>query len=229
MGLVLLVLSGLIAGCVHVVTGPDHLAALMPLAIEDPKRAVGQGFRWGIGHGLGALILGGIGILARSAIDVDAISAWAEVAAGVALVVIGLWSLRKASQIVVHAHPHEHDGETHHHVHVHANEEASGPEHDGGVHGAHAHAAFWVGMIHGAAGTGHLFAVLPSLALPPRQAAIYLVAYFIAAVGSMSGFAWVMGRWARDRGALTLRRAMYGASCAAVCVGLFWLGNAWPG
>lgn len=223
----LILASGLIAGCVHVVTGPDHLAALTPLAIEDPKRAAGQGFRWGLGHGLGALVLGGVGILARSTIDVDAISAWAEVLAGAALIVIGLWSLRKASQIVVHAHPHDHEGETHHHVHVHAN--ATGREHDGEAHRAHAHAALLVGMIHGAAGTGHLFAVLPSLALPPAQAVVYLGAYFVAAVGSMSGFGWVMGRWARERGALTLRRAMYGASCAAVCIGVFWLGHAWPG
>ena len=222
----LVLLSGLAAGAVHVVTGPDHLAALTPIAIEDPRRAAGQGFRWGLGHGLGALVLGCIGIVARSAIDVDAVSAWSELAAGVALVFIGVWALRRASRIVVHAHAHDHEGDSHDHIHVHA----SAREHDDGeAHRAHSHTAFFVGMLHGAAGTGHLLGVLPSLALPPRQALVYLGAYFVAAVASMSGFGWAMGRWARERGALTLRRAMYGASGLAVVVGVFWVGRAWPG
>ena len=219
-------LSGLAAGTVHVVTGPDHLAAITPIALEDPRRAIGIGTRWGLGHGLGALVLGGIGILARSAVNVEAISAWAELAAGVTLIVVGLWALRRASKIVVHAHEHEHEGELHQHIHVHvADQDHAKAE----AHRAHSHAAFFVGVLHGAAGTGHLLGVLPSLALPPASAAVYLAAYFVAAVGAMAGVGAVMGRWARERGALTMRRAMFGASGIAVLVGLFWIGHAWPG
>ncbi|NVB42750.1 hydantoin utilization protein A [Pseudenhygromyxa sp. WMMC2535] len=219
-------MSGLAAGMVHVVTGPDHLAAITPIALEDPRRAAGIGARWGLGHGLGALALGGVGILARQMIDIQAVSAWAEIAAGFTLIVIGLWALRRALRIVVHAHPHEHAGEEHHHYHVHSSAKAHGR---GAAHGLHTHAAFFVGVLHGAAGTGHLFGVLPSLALEPAQAIVYLIAYFLAAVMAMTGVGALMGRWARDRGLLSLRRTMLGASALAVLVGVFWVGHSWLG
>ncbi len=219
--------SGLIAGTVHVVTGPDHLAAITPIALENPRRAVAIGTRWGLGHGLGAAALGGLGIVARSAINVDAISAWAEFAAGVTLLAVGLWSLRRALKIVVHAHGHDHhDGAHHHHYHVHAADTDHREDH---AHRTHSHAAFFVGVLHGAAGTGHLLGVLPSLALPPVSAAIYLAAYFVAAVLSMASVGLLMGRWARNRGPLAMRRAMVTASSLAVLVGLLWIGHAWPG
>ena len=36
----LTILTGLAAGTVHVVSGPDHLAALAPIAAHQPKQAV---------------------------------------------------------------------------------------------------------------------------------------------------------------------------------------------
>ena len=40
-------LTGIVAGIVHVLTGPDHLAAVAPLAVRRPKRAWLPGVRWG--------------------------------------------------------------------------------------------------------------------------------------------------------------------------------------
>mgnify|MGYP003315356662 CR=1 FL=1 len=48
----LTILSGLVAGAAHVVTGPDHLAALAPIAVQEPARAAKLGFRWGLGLSL---------------------------------------------------------------------------------------------------------------------------------------------------------------------------------
>ena len=39
MGILLAGLSGMIAGSTHVVSGPDHLAAVMPLAVEQRWKA----------------------------------------------------------------------------------------------------------------------------------------------------------------------------------------------
>ncbi|MEM1417659.1 MAG: hypothetical protein AAGH15_22365, partial [Myxococcota bacterium] len=67
--------GGLAAGAVHVLTGPDHLAAVVPLAAQARQRGERRGFAvgvlWGLGHGLGVVLLGGLGALLRSAIDVD--------------------------------------------------------------------------------------------------------------------------------------------------------------
>ena len=218
-------LSGLAAGAAHVVTGPDHLAALAPIAVDRPMRALGLGLRWGLGHGIGVVALGGLGIGARSLINVDAVSAWSEFAVGFMLIAMGLWAFRRATRMVVHAHGHTHaEAGDHAHLHVHD----GGTQHDAAAHKGHAHAAFFVGMLHGAAGTGHLLGVLPSLALPPTQAAIYLGAYFVAAVLSMGIFGALMGRVVRRFGQGALRRVMFGVSSLAVAVGAVWIVQAWP-
>ena len=60
----LVVGSGLLAGSLHVVTGADHLAALLPLAVGQRRGAWVLGARWGIGHSLGVLAIGGVGLSA---------------------------------------------------------------------------------------------------------------------------------------------------------------------
>jgi len=218
--------SGLAAGAAHVVTGPDHLAALAPIAVDEPRRAARLGFRWGLGHGLGVLFLGGLGVSLKTSIDISVISAWAEFFVGAVLIFVGLWAFRRAANIVVHAHEHDHhEGGDHSHLHVHA----SNIDHDApGAHRGHSHAAFVVGVLHGLAGTGHIFGVLPSLALPPAEAVLYLAAYFLAAVLSMTGFGALMGTMIRHQGPRRLRQVMYSASSAAVLLGAVWMGQAWP-
>lgn len=220
----LTLLTGLAAGAAHVVSGPDHLAALAPIAADQPARAARIGLRWGIGHGLGVLVLGGLGAVAKAWINVDAISAWAEFCVGFLLVAVGLWSVRRALRITVHSHGHSHD-EDHAHYHVHDMD----ADHDApGAHAGHSHAAFAVGLLHGVAGTGHLFGVLPSLALPPAEAAVYLAAYFVAAVAAMAGFGALMGTLTRGRSPRVLKNVMLGTSGAAVVIGVYWLVTGWP-
>ena len=172
------------------------------------------------------MILGLIGMFANAWIDVGELSAWAEVSVGFVLVLVGGWAFLRASRLVVHTHEHGHGHEGHSHLHLHPSAE----DHDAAeAHRGHSHAAFFVGALHGAAGTGHLLGLLPSLALPPAQAALYLVAYFVAAVGAMVAFGGLMGVLVRTQGAVMLRRVMYGSSGIAVCLGVYWVGSTWPG
>ena len=221
----LTILTGLAAGAAHVVTGPDHLAALAPIAAQDPARAARLGLRWGLGHGLGVVALGVIGMFAQAWIDVGMVSEWAEVTVGFVLVVIGGWAFMRASRLVVHAHEHGHGPEGHSHLHLHPS--ADNHEADE-AHVGHSHAAFFVGALHGAAGTGHLLGLLPSLALPPLEAALYLGSYFVAAVGAMVAFGGLMGTIVRTQGPAMLRRVMYSSSAVAVLLGVYWVGSAWP-
>jgi hypothetical protein len=55
---VIAVSAGLVAGFIHVLAGPDHLAAVAPLTFNNWRRALAIGFRWGIGHSSGVLFLG---------------------------------------------------------------------------------------------------------------------------------------------------------------------------
>src|SRR5262245_37878085 len=112
--------TGLIAGLVHVWSGPDHLAAIAPLAVRQPQRSWLPGVRWGFGHSAGVGVVGLLSLWLRDALPVEWLSSWGERLVGVMLLGIGLWGLRKAFQSQIHTHEHEHDGDRHMHVHVHA-------------------------------------------------------------------------------------------------------------
>jgi len=217
--------TGLIAGALHAVSGPDHLAALAPIALQDRARGVRVGAIWGLGHGLGVCALGGLGLALRQIIDVDVMSAWSELLVGVMLIGIGFWALRRSTRLEIHAHRHSHDGDEHVHLHVHVDESGHDTAH---AHGTHTHTALGVGFLHGAAGTGHLFGVVPALALPTQDAAIYILAYLAAAVGSMALFGALLGQIAGKAGTEWMQRLMWTSGLAAIVVGVAWTWAGWP-
>src|SRR5580765_3977719 len=83
------ILTGLLAGIVHVWSGPDHLAAIAPLAVRRPKETWVPGANWG------------------------------ERLVGVMLIGIGAWALRKALRVHAHEHEHDGERHLHLHTHVH--------------------------------------------------------------------------------------------------------------
>lgn len=89
----LLVLGGLIAGAVHAVSGPDHVAAVLPLAAESPERGARIGLSWATGHGLGTVLLAAFATTLRHVLDLPTLGAHAETLVGVLLVATGLWTL----------------------------------------------------------------------------------------------------------------------------------------
>ena len=91
-----LALAGLVAGAVHVLSGPDHLAAIAPYAVADKARSWRTGVRWGLGHSAGVLGVGLLVLLTRQALPVEALSARSELGVGLVLVGIGIWGIRAA-------------------------------------------------------------------------------------------------------------------------------------
>jgi hypothetical protein len=89
------------------------------------------------------------------------------------------------------------------------------------------HASFGFGVLHGLAGSSHLFGVLPALALPTRGASFtYLAAYGAGTVVAMTAFSSVIGviaLRARRRGTPLYRGLLYACSIAAIMVGGVWL------
>jgi hypothetical protein len=56
--------TGLVTGCLHTMTGPDHLASLAPLTIGSSRvHSTLLGALWGAGHGSGQLLLGSVFLL----------------------------------------------------------------------------------------------------------------------------------------------------------------------
>ena len=219
--------TGLIAGALHVLSGPDHLSAIAPLAVEDQRGAWRAGLRWGLGHAGGVLLVGLLALGLRKVLPVDLLSSWAERMVGVVLIGIGLWSLRRALHQRVHIHEHEHDGHRHRHIHAHDHQHAHAPAEER-PH-SHGHAALAVGTLHGLAGGSHFVGVVPALALASRAGALeYLLAFGVGTIVAMIGFSQGIGWVARQcefRGARAYTGLKLACSVAALGVGAYWLVN----
>ena len=183
------IIAGLTAGAVHVLAGPDHLAAVAPLAANGKANPWRSGLYWGLGHAGGVVLVGILAILIRELLPLDRLSEWSERIVGLVLIGIGAWGIWRATSQSVPRHEHRHDGTPHAHLHVHGHaarprsvpdvEHAAEPEHPHGgspVHARTSAAALGVGVLHGLAGSAHFLVVLPALALPTRGAAITYVA-----------------------------------------------------
>jgi ABC-type nickel/cobalt efflux system permease component RcnA len=224
-------LSGLVAGLLHVLAGPDHLAAVAPLAVRGHRRAWFAGVRWGIGHSAGVVLIGVLAIMFRSAIPVAGVSSLSERLVGVLLIAMGFWTVRQALRVEVHEHEHSHDGSRHGHVHFHgpghSHPMTDGPASvDSHGHG-HGHAALGIGILHGLAGSSHFLGVLPSLGFTRLADSIaYLAAFGVGTVLAMAGFSALLGRLA-ERWAGRARRGYRGLlwACSAVAFGVggWWL------
>jgi hypothetical protein len=73
---VISLLSGVVAGLIHVVSGPDHLAAVAPLALSSRTRAWREGWRWGLGHTSGVLVVALAALALREALPPIADISW---------------------------------------------------------------------------------------------------------------------------------------------------------
>ena len=114
-------LAGFLAAVLHVISGPDHLAAITPLAIEARKKVWRIGLFWGIGHLSGMIFIGILFFLFRELIPVEAISEHSELLVGFVLLAVGAWAIFRIFQKGRdHKHPHVHGGEEPYiHVHEH--------------------------------------------------------------------------------------------------------------
>jgi hypothetical protein len=199
---------GLVAGVSHVVTGPDHVAALAPFSVEAQRRAWSVGLRWGAGHAGGIVAVALAFVFAADWLDLEMLAGAGDYLVGGVLVAVGGWGLwhgRRAAQAFA--------GESRTHSHVHAT------------------AALSIGTLHGLVGTGATLAVLPAVGMRTfGESATYLAGFSLGTVASMSGIAWLLGALApRDDLGVAYRRLFLVASGAALALGLVWLGLALAG
>ena len=195
------IFAGLAAGLLHVFAGPDHLAAVAPLAADGERQGWRTGLQWGVGHTAGVLLIATLLLFLKEQLPLDSISIYSERIVGLSLIAIGMWGMRGAW--------------------VRGCEGASGRGH------SHTGASFAMGTVHGLAGSSHLFGVLPALAFStPLDSAFYLGAFGIGAIAGMSAFAAGMGLLSKRMKRNSQRRysgLLYASSAAALVVGGFWL------
>jgi ABC-type nickel/cobalt efflux system permease component RcnA len=228
-------LFGLFAAILHVLSGPDHLAAVGPIALSSRLKSWLVGFAWAMGHITGMLIIGVLFIYFKEYIPVELISAHSEQLVGFMLILIGFWAfyrLWKINRDVHHEHQHLHvdeDGNAYIHKHDHSHDESKLHGH---VHKEKQNQTYWaalgIGILHGLAGVSHFLGVLPTLAFETwLQSALYLLGFSAGTIIAMVVFSVMLGyisQYAEEQRKRSITKWINGiAGFAAFAVGVFWI------
>jgi len=209
------ILTGIFAGFVHVVSGADHLIAMAPAAINNPQKALKNSFSWGLGHSSGVLLLAFLAIFIKDITPLNKFSSIAELLVGISLLIVGVFAIKNSFQLSIHSHSHKHEnGIAHRHFHFHVKEQKNNK---------HSHALTGLGLLHGIAGGSHFLAILPALALPLISACLYLISYLIGSLISMNLFTCLISFTTFKASQKFIKRLIAVAGGFSFSLGLFWI------
>lgn len=149
----------LLAGVLHSFE-PDHVSAVSVLAAEKAATKEKTSFatvlkasQWAMGHSVTLLLFGGLALLFKTSLQllIHDISWWAETSLGPIMIWLGIVAIRRNHKINQQLQDHkaieEHDHVEGNPIHLHGK---SGEE----IAMNPMNRSFWVGMLHGLAGTG---------------------------------------------------------------------------
>jgi len=209
------ILTGIVAGFVHVVSGADHLIAMVPAAINNPQKALKNSFSWGLGHSSGVILLAFLAIFIKDITPLNKFSNIAEFLVGISLLIVGVFAIKNSIQLSIHSHSHKHEnGIANHHFHFHVKEQNNNN---------HSHALTGLGLLHGIAGGSHFLAVLPALALPLASACLYLISYLFGSLISMNLFTCLISFTTFKASHKFIKRLIAVAGGLSFSLGLFWI------
>lgn len=223
-------ITGTLASILHVISGPDHLAAVTPIAIESKRKAWKIGLMWGIGHLLGMLLIGVLFLFFKEYIPVESISGYSEQLVAYVLIGVGAWALfRLFKEPSTHTHTHVHVDEQvfiHTHDHSHSNDLSE-----------HTHkikvkqsllSALGIGFLHGLAGVAHFLLLLPALGFDTQlESVFYIIGFAIGTVIAMTVYAFVLGKIAsvtkQQHNDMFFKGVRFAGGLFAVIIGFYWL------
>ena len=231
---------GFVLGLKHALDA-DHLVAVSTIIGRGHSiwKSAWVGVIWGMGHTASLFVAAVVVIVLRISIS-PTVAMSLEFCVGLMLMILGADLLRRVirGDIAVHSHVHVHshlqvgtdaaphphgDGEAHAHLHVHT------PLTSGDAHAHHGvgRRPFFVGLVHGLAGSAALMLFVLSTIASPWVALLYVLIFGAGTIGGM----WVMSGLIGLPFALASRRlsTMVGRIQLAVGLGslLFGAAYAW--
>ncbi|WNH12479.1 hypothetical protein [Thalassobellus suaedae] len=224
----------LTAGILHSFE-PDHVTAVSVLASENTInnkkvnfKSVFKASQWAFGHSVTLLLFGGVALLFKSMANlvVHNISFYAELAVGPIMIWLGIVAIKRNHAInnMVKDHKkidaHEHDISNPIHLHGTRGEEiAVNPMNK----------SFWIGMLHGLAGTGGaLTSALVLSSATVGDAILVLAVECLGIIIAMGVYSYVllsvMSRFLERN--LSIFKWMNGiVGIASVFIGIVWIYN----
>ncbi|CAI9786410.1 unnamed protein product [Fraxinus pennsylvanica] len=208
--------TGFFAGCLHTLSGPDHLAALAPLSIGRTRmESAAVGALWGCGHDAGQVIFGLLFLLLKDQLHIEVIRTWGTRVVGFTLLVIGAMGIKEASEIPTPCVVLE-NGE----CDVSIYEALGNPSIRKKKIGF---ATFATGIVHGLQPDA-LMMILPALALPSRLAGAAFLCMFLVgtviAMGSYTVFIGSCSQALKDRVPRITEKLTWASSLVAIALGL---------
>ncbi|KAG0460428.1 hypothetical protein HPP92_020725 [Vanilla planifolia] len=208
--------TGLFAGCLHTLSGADHLAALAPLSIGRTRiESAMVGALWGCGHDTGQMIFGLLFLLLKDRLHIEIIRTWGTRVVGITLLIIGAMGIREASDIASPCVALE-DGECDVSISETVQAINVGKKKVG-------FATFATGIVHGLQPDA-LMMILPALALPSRLAgAAFLGMFLVGTVLAMGAYTVFIGSCSqalKERIPRITEKLTWAASLLAIFMGL---------
>ncbi len=222
----------LLAGILHSFE-PDHVTAVSVLATENAIQkkkttfsVIFRASQWALGHSVTLLLFGSIALIFKSTIQVlvEDISYWAEVAVGPIMIWLGIMAIKRNHRINELMKDHkkidEHDHLDSNPIHLHGKkgeEIAMNPMNK----------SFWVGMLHGLAGTGGvLTSALVISATTLTESVMVLLVESVGIILAMLVYSYVlittMSRFV-ERNMLIFKWMNGIAGLASILIGLYWI------
>ena len=198
--------AGSIASMIHVISGPDHLAAVTPIAIETESKAWRVGLFWGLGHLLGMLLIGVLFLAFKAYIPVESISAVSEQLVAFMLIGVGVWSFYQIYNRKKNSRSHAKA--------IHTNPSTL--------------SSIGIGVLHGFAGVAHFIFLLPVLGFETQfQSAQYLIGFAIGTVMAMTAYTFVLEKITvgtrRFNNANLITGVRLAGGLFAIVIGFYWL------
>jgi sulfite exporter TauE/SafE len=182
---------GFVLGVKHALDA-DHVVAVS--TIVGRQRSIWTsslvGAAWGMGHTASLFVAAVVVIGLRVTIS-PTLALGIEFCVGLMLMILGADLLRRVvrGEVAIHSHPHRHGEGEHTHLHVHAHVAAFADH----AHHAVGKRPFFVGLVHGLAGSAALMLFVLSTISNPWVACLYVVVFGVGTIGGMVAMSAVIG------------------------------------
>jgi ABC-type nickel/cobalt efflux system permease component RcnA len=169
-----LMASGFLLGLQHSLD-PDHVAAVSTLVSENRslKRSALAGAVWGLGH-TAILLVAGVALMFLKIAIPETVAQALEFMVGLMLLYLGGGLLKKIVIDKIHLHKHSHGDLKHAHLHSHK----TSSRHE------HLHKPFFVGVVHGLAGSAGIMLLIMATMSSVAQGFFFT---FVFGIGSILG------------------------------------------
>ena len=216
-------ITALLASMLHVLSGPDHLAAVTPIAISSDKKPWIIGFLWGFGHVLGMLLIGVLFYFFKDLIPIEKISEYSEQLVALVLIGVGLVSFyRIFKENKKQNYPHFHEKE----IHIHSHNDQNLHSHTKIVK-QNNKSSFGIGFLHGLAGVAHFFLLSPILSFTSKtDSYTYLIGFGLGTIIAMTAYAALIGKISsvskKTNNNLLTKGIRFSGGLFAFVIGIYW-------